>query len=244
MLQYCYTSSAKSSISRFFRQADFRRMERGNYMIDIKAAIFDLDGTLLDSLSVWEQIDIQFLEKRGFTATTDYTRAVTPLGFHKAAEYTIARYGLKESTEDVENEWMQMAQDAYASEIKLKPNALEYLLSLKAAGVKLGVATALRPESIEAVLKHNGIYDLFESFTMLHEVSRGKGFPDIYILAAQRLGVTADQCMVFEDILTAVKGAKAGGFQVCGVYDSYADHEWDQIKELSDCSIKNFAELM
>jgi len=213
-------------------------------MIDIKGAIFDLDGTLLDSLSVWEQIDIQFLEKRGFKATTDYTRAVTPLGFHKAAEYTIERYGLKESTEEVESQWMQMAKDAYASEIKLKPNALAYLLTLKKAGVKLGVATALRPESIEAVLKHNGIYDLFESFTMLHEVSRGKGFPDIYLLAAQRLGLFPARCMVYEDILTAVKGAKAGGFQVCGVYDAYAGHEWDQIVALSDYSIKDFAELM
>ncbi|MEI8199593.1 MAG: HAD family phosphatase [Eubacteriales bacterium] len=213
-------------------------------MDDIKGAIFDLDGTLLDSLSVWEQIDIRFLEKRGITATKEYTQAVTPLGFHKAAEYTIAKYGLAESAEEVIREWNLMAQKAYASEIRLKPNAREYLAHLLDKGVKLGVATALHQESIESVLKNNGIYDMFESFTMLQEVSRGKGFPDIYLLAAQKLSLLPEECVVYEDILTAVKGAKSGGFRVCGVYDSYAGHEWDQIVALSDFTVKDFAELM
>jgi len=213
-------------------------------MDGIKGAIFDLDGTLLDSLSVWEQIDIRFLEKRGIAATKEYTQAVTPLGFHKAAEYTITKYGLSESTEEVITEWNRMAQKAYASEIKLKPNVKEYLTHLLDKGVKLGVATALHQESIESVLKNNGIYDMFESFTMLQEVSRGKGFPDIYLLAAQKLSLLPEECVVYEDILTAVKGAKSGGFRVCGVYDAYAGHEWDQIVALSDFTVKNFAELM
>ena len=213
-------------------------------MSDKKGAIFDLDGTLLDSLSVWEQIDIRFLEKRGIAATRDYTQAVTPMGFVKAAAYTVERYNLPESPQEVIREWNHMAREAYACEIKLKPNAREYLLCLQAKGIKLGVATALHPESIEATLKYNGIHHMFDSFTTLHEVSRGKGFPDIYLLAAQKLGLEPQECVVYEDILTAVKGAKAGGFTVCGVYDSYADHEWDEIKILSDMAIRNFAELM
>lgn len=213
-------------------------------MFDSKGAIFDLDGTLLDSLHVWEQIDIRFLEKRGFTATREYTQAVTPLGFHKAAEYTIARYHLSETPEEIIQEWNLMAQEAYRSEITLKPNAQEYLMHLKKKGVKLGVATALHAESIESVLKNNGIYDFFESFTMLQEVGRGKGHPDIYLLAAQKLGLQPEDCIVYEDILTAVKGAKSGGFRVCGVYDPYAEHEWEEIVALSDFTIRDFAELM
>src|SRR5665647_763280 len=173
----------------------FDKMRRGKNMDGIKGAIFDLDGTLLDSLSVWEQIDIRFLEKRGITATKEYTQAVTPLGFHKAAEYTIARYGLSESTEEVIHEWNLMAQNAYASEITLKPNVREYLHYPKDKGVKLGGATALHQESIESVLKNNHIYDMFESFTMLQEVSRGKGFPDIYLLAADRLQLQPQDCV-------------------------------------------------
>lgn len=213
-------------------------------MTESKGAIFDLDGTLLDSLYIWEQIDIRFLEKRGFTATKDYTQAVTPLGFNKAAAYTIARFGLKETPEEVIREWNEMADEAYATEVQLKPNARAYLLHLRDRGVRLGVATALHPESVETALKHNGIYDLFDSFTMLHEVSRGKDFPDIYLLAAQKLHLLPQECTVFEDILAAVKGARAGGFRVCGVYDSYAEDEWQDIVSMSDIAIRNYSELM
>lgn len=213
-------------------------------MLDMKGAIFDLDGTLLDSLHVWEQIDIRFLEKRGFRATRDYTQAVTPMGFKKAAEYTVRRFGLDESPDDVIREWNEMAEHAYAAEIELKPYAREYLLHLRGRGVRLGVATALHPESVESVLRHNGIYDLFDSFTMLHEVSRGQGFPDIYLLAAQKLGLPPSDCFVFEDILTGIRGAKSGGFRVCGVYDSYADDEWDDIVSLSDIAVRGFPELI
>ena len=213
-------------------------------MIDSKGAIFDLDGTLLNSLHVWEQIDIRFLGKRGILVTEDYTKAVTPLGFERAAQYTIERYGLSESPEEIISEWNRMADEAYATEVRLKPNAREFLLYLKDRGIKLGVATALHPASVEATLRHNGIYDLFDSFTMLHEVTRGKNFPDIYLLAAGKLGIAPADCIVFEDILAAVKGARAGGFRVCGVYDSYAEHEWQEIREQADLHIRDYRELM
>jgi len=213
-------------------------------MFDVKGAIFDLDGTLLDSMDVWKQIDVRFLEKRGMIATADYSQAVAQLGFRAAAEYTIDRFRLDEDPADIVDEWNHMAFQAYASEIGLKPHAREYLQHLKDRAVKLGVATALHPESVEASLKNNSILHLFDSFTTLHEVKRGKGFPDIYLLAARKLGVPPGECIVFEDILTGVKGAKAGGFQVCGIYDASSEHEWDQIKSVCDRSIRDYKELM
>lgn len=213
-------------------------------MFDVKGAIFDLDGTLLDSMDVWKQIDVRFLEKRGITATEEYSQRVAQLGFRAAAEYTIDLFRLEEDAADIVDEWNQMADAAYASEIGMKPFAKEYLQHLKNCNVKLGVATALHPKSIEAVLKNNGIYQLFASFTTLHEVTRGKGFPDIYLLAAQKLDVAPRECVVFEDILSGVKGAKAGGFQVCGVFDASSGHEWDQIQSVCDRSILSFAELL
>lgn len=228
-------------MNKFFVKNKF---SRGGHVISSKGAIFDLDGTLLDSLHIWEQIDIRFLEKRGFTATKDYTQAVTPLGFQRAAEYTIARFGLTETIEEVVDEWNQMTEQAYAAEIKLKPNALDYLLYLKKTGTKLGVATALRPDSVESVLKNNGIHHMFDSFTMLHEVSRGKEFPDIYLLAARKLALPPSSCIVYEDILAAVKGAKSGGFRVCGVYDSYSGDQWAEIVAMSDFAVRDYAELM
>jgi len=213
-------------------------------MPEFEAAIFDLDGTLLDSMGLWEQIDIDFLGKRGIEATKDYIRAVTPLDFAAAAEYTIRRFHLEESAEDIILEWKRMCRDAYEQRIGLKPHAKEYLLALKQSGVKLGVATALTPDLSRLALEHNRIAHLFEAFASRNEVDRGKGFPDVYLLAAQRLGVPPEKCMVFEDILSGISGARAGGFLTCGVFDAWSAHEWKDIMVLADLAVQGFGQLL
>ena len=212
-------------------------------MPDIKAAIFDLDGTLLDSMGIWEQIDIAFLKKRGHEATADYIQAITPLGFREAAEYTIERFGLAESPEELIDEWGQMCRRAYESTVRLKPHAKAYLLKLKAAGGKLAVATALDPEQYIPALKSNDVIHLFDAFVSLKEVPRNKSFPDIYLLAAARLGVEPSRCMVYEDILSGILSAQSGGFKTCGVYDDSASHEWGKIRETADRTIADYSAL-
>ncbi|HWQ74167.1 MAG TPA: HAD family phosphatase, partial [Syntrophomonas sp.] len=212
-------------------------------MLDFKGAIFDLDGTLLDSMGIWEQIDIDFLKKRDLEASEDYIQAVTPMGFREAAEYTVRRFGLKEAPGDIINEWNLMCRDAYEHSVRLKPGAEEYLFHLKQAGVRLGVATALSPELYRPALKSNGIEHLFYAFASLQEVLRGKGFPDIYLLAAQRLGIGPSHCMVFEDIFSGIAGAKAGGFLTCGVYDPYSEYEWEKICKTADLVIRSYGEI-
>lgn len=213
-------------------------------MHNFKGAIFDLDGTLLDSMWLWREIDVSFLKKRGIEPDLEYIRAITPLGFKKAVDYTRERYSLTESAESIMQELHLMAFEAYEKEISLKPFAKEYLYKLKKQNIKLGVATALSHNFIEAVLNKNDLSCIFDTITSVNEVERAKAHPDIYLLAAKKMNKKPQDCIVFEDIAIAIKGAKTGGFQTCGVLDEHSEYEWADIKKLSDFYISSFKELL
>ena len=210
----------------------------------IKGAIFDLDGTLLDSMWVWSEIDRRFLGARGFDVPSDYLEAIAPLGARKAAEYTIERFGLDEKPEDLMEEWFGMALSAYEHEVDCKPYAKDYLKKLKKEGKKLAVATSSDRLLIMPALKRIGILDLFDAVVTVDEVNRGKGFPDIYEKAASKIGIENEECVVFEDILAGIKGAKMGGFMAVGVYDDHSDHEHPTMKSLADGFVMGIEELM
>ncbi|MBO4686994.1 MAG: HAD family phosphatase [Clostridiales bacterium] len=210
-----------------------------------KAAIFDLDGTLLDSMWVWKKIDAEFLERRGHQVTQDYTDAIKAMGWEEGARYTIERYGLSETIQQVIDAWFDMSEEYYRSHIPMKPGAREYLSLLHEQGVPMAIATSMEPQkNIEVVLRANGIYDFFQNITMNSEVTRGKGFPDIYLLAASRLGTDPSDCAVFEDILAAIRGASSGGFQTVGIYDDISEGEWPAIQKEATLAVRSWRELL
>lgn len=214
-------------------------------MIRDKGAIFDMDGTILDSMCVWQEIDIAFLGKRGFEVPDDYLKMITPLGFLGAAEYTIERFGLDEKPEDLTREWYEMAKEAYAREVKLKPHAREYLEALKGAGTRLAVATSSAMELLEPCLKRNGIYDLFDAFVTTMEVGKGKEFPDVYLEAARRIGTAPENCIVYEDILKGILAAKkAGCAQIVAMEEPASAYEAEAIHKEADYYIRDFSELL
>lgn len=213
-------------------------------MNNIKAAIFDLDGTLVDSMWVWQQIDIDYLSKKGHAVPNNLNDEITHLSFTQTAEYFKNKFSIDDSVEEIMNTWNTMAFDHYKNNVKLKVGALEYLQKLKQSGIKIGLATSNSIPLLTATLKNNNAFDLFDAITVTDEVKKSKSNPDIYLLAAKKLGVEPKDCMVFEDIIAAVNGAKLAGMKVTGVYDEHAKHQTNELKEKCDNYIYSYEELL
>lgn len=211
--------------------------------MEFAGALFDLDGTLIDSADVWARIDAEFLRRRGLAVPDDYMCAVSSKKFSEAAVYTIARFGLDETAEALAAEWLEMARREYGSGVFLRPHAGEYLRWLKARGVKLGTVTGLPHSLAEAALKNNGVYALFDAFTSADETPRGKEHPAVYLLAARRLGVTPADCAVFEDVPACLESARAAGMKIFAVRNAQNESLWGSMCR-GAIPVADFCELM
>ena len=213
--------------------------------IPFRAALFDLDGTLLDSNRVWRDVDVRFFADRGISYDQgEFARAIQGMSFREAAVYTIDRYGLHETVEEVTQVWTRMAADEYAHHVPLKPGARDYLRLLKRAGVKIGVATANRRELFMATLERGGVAELFDAIcTSADAGDTGKADGALFRHAAQKLGVDPADCAVFEDVLDGVVGAKRAGMMAYAVRDAAAEHSRGQMEALADGAIDDFTQM-
>ena len=214
-------------------------------MLDnVKAVIFDLDGTLVDSMWMWGRIDVEFLGNYGFEVPKDYQDAIAGMSFTETAVYTKERFNLSSSIEEIKATWNQMAEYKYRNEVKTKDGAVEFINELKRRGIKTGIATSNSTTLVKACLAGNNIEDGFQCIKTACEVERGKPFPDIYLAVAKDLGVDPSQCLVFEDIPNGIKAGKSAGMKVCSIYDEAAKHRQDEIKAMSDYYITSFKQVL
>ena len=212
---------------------------------DIKGAIIDLDGTILDSAWVWDKVDEEFLGARGFDVPEHYVETISPMGAEKAAIYTREEFGLhNESVEEIVAEWFEMAKKEYRDDIVCKPYTKEYIKFLYDNNIRLSVATSSDRELFIPTLRREGILGYFSEIVTVDDVPAGKHSPDIYLECARRMGVAPSECAVFEDILTAVKSAKEGGFITVGVMDQKSLHNREKIEEISDLYIESFKDIL
>ena len=213
-------------------------------MSDIKAAIFDLDGTLVDSMYVWEKVDNDFLTQRGIPVTQEYIDNVRCMFFETAAKYTIETYHLSESVEQIVQIWLNMARHEYEFNVKTKHGVQKYLEYLKSKNIKLGVATSSNPYLTQPVLEHNGLLQYFDTICYTSQVGKDKQFPDIYLYTAKKLRAMPSECVVFEDIAEGIGSAKKAGMQTVAVYDSASENQSDILKEIADKYIFDFSEML
>ena len=210
---------------------------------EFDAAIFDLDGTIIESNSVWEKLDVIMLNRRGIKPNDEFIKALTAMSYEEAAE-EFRKLGVNISTSEFMEEIDILAEYEYAHNIKLKDGIKEYLELLKENNVKIGLATASTPKLYLSVLKNNGVYDFFDAFVTTYDVGKGKEYPDIYIETARQLGASKEKCVVFEDIFKAINTAYLAGMITVAVYDDYSALDKEKMCLISDKYIQNFNELL
>ena len=214
-----------------------------NFSETIKGVIFDLDGTLLDSMHIWEKVDRDFLAEQGRIYTPDVSEAVKKMTIREAAEYLKSRFSLSLGSQQIIDRIEEMVYDQYRYSIPLKKGAYEAVSRLHRKGIRLCVATATYNSLAEAALKRLGLYHLFEFVLTCSDVDMSKNSPGIFLEAAKRLGLKPCEVLVAEDSLHCITAAKAGGFPVLAVYDDYSKSEWDTIRNAADLSVTEVSEM-
>lgn len=215
-----------------------------NFLENKKAMLFDLDGTLVDSMWMWEAIDIEFLGAYGYECPDDIQRAIEGMSFSETAVYFKERFDLPLSLDEIKAVWTRMSIDKYRHEVHLKPGVLEFLKYCKENGIRTGIGTSNGSEIVDAVLTSLKVKEYFDAVVTACEVAHGKPEPDIYLEVAKRLGVQPENCLVFEDIPAGIMAGKAAGMPVIAMEDDFSADLMDEKRALADAVISDYRELL
>jgi len=199
-----------------------------------EGAIFDLDGTLLDSMGLWYDIDREWFETQGLPLTEDMTEAFRNLSLQQSSDLVRRRFGLVLSPEEILRQWRDLCLEHYRNTVPLKRGAGELLGALDRRGLRMAIATSSFPAACEAALEHHRIRGYFSALIYTDQVRSPSGAPvdkrgpEVWRAAAQALGIPPARCVVFEDMYAALRGARAAGMGVVAVYDPRTP-DWSRI---------------
>lgn len=213
-------------------------------MENIKLAIFDLDGTLIDSTSIWNEIDEIFFNKRNMAVPETYGKEIAHIGLLAAAKLTKEKYFPNEKEEDILKEWNDLSLEAYRYHISLKDNVKDILDLLASKDIKLALATANSEELYKPCIERLDIKKYFSYIIDVNSCSKGKDSPEIFDKVVNHFKVTKEETVIFEDSLTAMKTGKENGYKVIGVYDKCSTKDIEYAKKLCFMFIHNYKELI
>ncbi len=236
--------SATSKRSNCTKPVDFPELYNyPNTKHKFSSVIFDFDGTLADSMWVWDDIDVMFCNKFGVEIPDGLLDKLAILGFEDTATYFIEQLGVKMTVEEICAHFNELAFGRYANEVKLWPGVRDYLDILAGRGVSLAIATALSWPLLEAALKHNGIYEYFDDIAFCDE-SYSKDRPDVFLLAAKRIGAKPCDCLVFEDTARGTNSARSVKMTACGIYDARRNPDKSELEVSSDFVLEDYFPLV
>ena len=205
----------------------------------ISCAIFDFDGTLFDSMYIWDSVSDDYLRSLGKIPTPNMREDVRPLSLYQSARYFQREYDLTLSVEEILAGIRQTVEHYYTQEVQPKPGVQAFLDELKNAGVSICIATATDRPLIEAALRRCGMEGYFQTIFTCGEVGHGKDEPIIFRRAMERFGADRNSAIVFEDAIHAVRTAKADGFAVAAVYDD-SEKRQEELRKLADCYLPDY----
>lgn len=208
-----------------------------------QAILFDLDGSLVDSMWVWKSIDIEYLGRFGLTIPDDLQKCIEGMSFSETAVYFKERFSLPCTLDEIKADWNQMAWDNYRTKVMLKPGAEELLKYSKEHGIKLGIATSNSREIVEMTMRERGVMDYFSCIMTGCDAKKGKPAPDVYLMAAEQLDVEPSNCLVFEDIVLGIQAGKNAGMTTCAVEDAYSAYQWEEKRALADYFIHDYYDI-
>ena len=211
---------------------------------EIKGVIFDLDGTLVDSMWMWKAIDIEYLGKRGLDCPEDLQKKIEGMSFSETAVYFKERFQLPLSLEEIKACWTEMAVGKYRKEVPLKPGAGEFLEYCRQNGIATGIATSNGREIVDAVIEALRLGPYLNEVATACEVAAGKPEPDIYLEVARRLKVDPEACLVFEDIPEGILAGKRAGMTVIAMADRFSEDMEKEKRDLADGFISDYRELL
>ncbi|MCP1101094.1 HAD superfamily hydrolase (TIGR01509 family) [Aequitasia blattaphilus] len=211
---------------------------------DIEGIIFDLDGTLIDSMWIWPSVDEEYLGARNLRMPEGFQDQMEGMSYRDVAKLFRTTFpSIESSTEEIMEEWIRMAYHKYVNEVPLKSGVKKFLQEMRRREIPMGIATSNTLDLVLDTLKSLEIDFYFSSIHSANEVKSGKPEPDIYLLVSQELGISPKKCLVFEDVPMGILAGKNAGMKVCGVEDSFSANQVQKKKALADFYINHYDEI-